>query len=918
MAAAPSALHGRNHEAGSVLKRLNAVFELLAAVAVLIVPFQCVAAQATTGHSLATIADGGGITQIASWKIQSSSEVQVGGRAVSQPEFSTRGWYPVSAQATVFAGWLENGKYSHVFEGTRLREVNAGHFHVPWWYRADFSLPESEAGTHTFIRTDGIIPCADLWLNGVKIADHARIAGAYSVHEIDVTRTVHPGVNTLAVRVYPANPERDLATSWIDWNPAAPDNNMGLWRGIDVVRSGAVSLHDPQVIAELALPKLDHARLTIKVAVRNEDTSGHEATLSGQVADVRLERRIYLKPHQTRTVTFDSATTPALNLSHPEIWWPAGMGSHPLYTLTLTARVEGVVSDHAGTTFGIRDVRSQLTQQGYRRFVINGMPILIRGAGWAPDMFLRDQPERLAEEFAYVRDLGLNAIRTEGKLERQNFYDLADRNGIMILAGWECCDKWEAWAKTGGEPWDAHDLQVAHASMASEARLLRNHPSVIAFLIGSDNAPPPSVANSYVSALNEAGWPDAIVSSASAQETAAAGPSGMKMSGPYAWVPPSYWYGDQRGAAFGFNSETGAGFDIPRLTSLKKMLTPTALQALWKDPAFRQFHVGAAWSPLASMKRFDAALANRYGKPRNLADFVEKAQLADYAATRAQFEAYDARMDAARPSTGVIYWMLDNAWPALHWHLVNHDLNPAGAYFGAKKANELIHIQYSYGSQSIVAVNHARSAAAALNVRIRVRDVDGAVRYDERLTNINLPANHAVKLATIPPLANLSRAYFVELDLTNASGREVSRNVYWLSTHPDQLDWAHSTGYVTPVSSYADFTALADLPGASVKVSASTRNDGLDDITRVVLTNASPSDTVALFQHVSLRRGTDGAPILPVVWDDNDITLWPGESTTLVARYRAETLGKSVPVVRLQAWNTATRVIRAPIEGAQP
>lgn len=858
------------------------------------------------------------MTQVAGWKIQSSSKVQVGGQAVSQPGFSTQGWYPVSAQATVFAGWLENGKYADVFDGTRLREVNAGHFRVPWWYRAEFSLPSSDSGTHTFIRTNGIIPSADLWLNGVKIADHALVAGAFAVHEIDVTRTAHPGVNTLAVDVYPADPERDLVSSWIDWNPAAPDNNMGLWRGIDIVRSGAVSLHDPQVTSELALPKLDHARLTIKVAIRNEDSSGHEATVSGRVADIPVERRVYLKPHQTRTITFDAATTPALDLDHPDVWWPAGMGAHPLYTLTLTARVEGAVSDHAQTTFGIRDVRSHLTKQGYRRFVVNGMPLLIRGAGWAPDMFLRDQPERLADEFAYVRDLGLNAIRTEGKLERQNFYDLADRNGIMILAGWECCDKWEAWAKTGGEPWDAHDLQVAHASMASEAKLLRNHPAVIAFLIGSDNAPPADVANSYVSALKDAGWPDAIISAASAQRTAAAGPSGMKMSGPYAWVPPDYWYGDQAGAAFGFNSETGAGYDIPRLSSLRKMLTPTALEALWKDPEFRQFHVGAAWSPLASMQRFDAALAHRYGTPRDLADYVEKAQLADYAATRAQFEAYDARMDDARPATGVIYWMLNNAWPSLHWHLINHDLNPAGAYFGAKKANEPLHVQYSYDNRAIVAVNHARSAATDLSVRIRVRDIDGKLRYDKRITHIDLPANHAIKLATVPQLANLSPVYFVELVLADAGDRQVSRSVYWLSTHPDQLDWAHSTGYVTPVSSYADFSALENLHGANVQVHASTRNVGMDDVTRVVLSNTPQSGSVAFFQHLSLRRGKDGAPILPVVWNDNDVTLWPGESVTLVARYRAKALGKATPVVHLKAWNTAASVIPAPVEGTQP
>ena len=106
-------------------------------------------------------------------------------------------------------------------------------------------------------------------------------------------------------------------------------------------------------------------------------------------------------------------------------------------------------------------------------------------------MFLRDDPARMEAEFSYVLNLGLNTIRSEGKLENQRFYDLADRYGIMILPGWECCDKWESAAKTGGAPWDDADMKVAEDSMASEARLLRNHPSVIGFLIGSDNAPPP-------------------------------------------------------------------------------------------------------------------------------------------------------------------------------------------------------------------------------------------------------------------------------------------------------------------------------------------------------------------------------------------------------------------------------------------
>jgi exo-1,4-beta-D-glucosaminidase len=354
----------------------------------------------------------------------------------------------------------------------------------------------------------------------------------------------------------------------------------------------------------------------------------------------------------------------------------------------MVAAVDNVISDRASATFGIRSVSSHLTKDGYIQFVINGKPVLIRGAGWAPDMFLRDDPKRMETEFSYVVNLGLNTIRSEGKLEDARFYDLADRDGIMILAGWECCDKWESWAKTGGEPWNSADEKVAADSMASEARLLRNHPSVIGFLIGSDNAPPAGISKRYVDALRAADWPLPIIAAAVPQATPETGPSGMKMDGPYSWVPPAYWYADKLGGAFGFDSEVSAGASIPLLDDLNRMLSPQELEALWKDPQARQFHASAAWSVFATIEPFDTALAKRYGPPKSLEDYVAKSQLENYDNARAQFEAFNAHMDAAKPSTGVIYWMLNNAWPSLHWHLYDYFLNPAGTYFGAKIANE--------------------------------------------------------------------------------------------------------------------------------------------------------------------------------------------------------------------------------------
>jgi len=855
----------------------------------------------------------GSTTAIVHWQIQSTDKAQQSGADISTASFSTTDWYPVSSRATVMAGLLENGVYKDdVFYSDNLRAVqvpdSSGNLFVnPWWYRTEFTLTASH-GLHTLLRTNGIIASADVWVNGHLVADHANVAGAYPVHELDITQWVHTGSNILALRVHPGDPRRSLSIGWVDWNPTPPDNNMGPWRGVDIVQTGPVQLRFPEVTSALSLPDLTHAALTAKVQARNLDTVEHDATISGDVAGVSLRQTIHLAPGQTQTVTFTPKTDPGLDLSHPNIWWPNGMGAHPLYAMQMTATVDGAISDKASTTFGIRSVSSQLTKQGYRQFFINGKPVLIRGGGWAPDMFLRDDPKRMEAEFSYVQNLGLNTIRSEGKLENEHFYELADRDGIMILAGWECCDKWESAAKTGGSPWDAADEAAAKDSMASEARLLRNHPSVIGFLIGSDNAPPPAIAKMYADTLKAEDWQTPIVAAAADQGTAETGPSGMKMAGPYAWIPPVYWYADKLGGAFGFDSEVSAGADIPRLEDVTRMLSPQEQEALWKYPHVRQYHASADWSPFARIDDFDNALAQRYGAPKNLADYVAKAQLDNYDNTRAQFEAFNAHMDAAKPSTGVIYWMLNNAWPSLHWHLYDYFMNPAGAYFGAKKANEPLHIQYAYDTHAIVLVNQTLTSEHGLQASIRVRKLDGSVAYQQHLKDIDLDGNRTRQLLTLPALAGLSRAYFIELDLASADGKPVSRNVYWLSTQADTLDWAHSNWYLTPLTQYADLTALQSLPAATCQVHATVQRAGAENAVTVTLTVPASAKTMALFQHVSIKRA-DGKPVLPIVWSDNDVTLWPGESITLNAHYVGE--GDAMPVVEVSGWNVPTQQVPA-------
>ncbi|MFE0516447.1 exo-beta-D-glucosaminidase, partial [Streptomyces sp. NPDC058964] len=639
------------------------------------------------------------------------------------------------------------------------------------------------------------------------------------------------------------------------------------------------------------------------------------AEISGSVGGTSLTRTVPLAAHETKTVTFTPADVPGLHLTSPRVWWPADMGGQPLYDLDLTASVSGTRSDTAHETFGIRDVRAPLNSDGARQYRINGRKLLIKGGGWSPDEFLRWDRTYVEDRLKYALDLGLNTIRLEGHLEPDEFFALADRYGVLTLPGWECCDKWEGQVNgTGesGDPWTAADYPVAKASMAAEAARLRDHPSVVSFLIGSDFAPNATIEKNYLDALKAADWPTPVVAAASDKSSPQLGSSGMKMTGPYDWIPPNYWYAKREGGAIGFNSETSAGPDIPTLDTLRRMMTPAELDTLWKNPGLKQYHRSP--SPVfGTLKIYDNALAGRYGSPTGLTDYVRKAQLAQYENVRAQYEAYGRNAtDSSKPSTGVIYWMFNSGWTSLHWQLMDRYLDQGGAYFGAKKANEPLHIQYSYDNRSVVVVNNRHASAAGLTARATLFNPDGTQKYDKAVARVTVGGDgaHATPLTLPASVSGLSTTYLVRLTLTDATGKEVSRNVYWLSTEADTLDWARTDWYYTPTTSYADLKGLGSMARVPVSAAASTVSADGTSTTTVTLRNTGSGKTPSLLTDVHLVDA-QGKPVLPVRWSDNEVSLWPGESVTLTATYRTADLRGSAPRVRVSGWNTAEHTVAA-------
>src|SRR5262249_21718046 len=371
---------------------------------------------------------------------------------------------------------------------------------------------------------------------------------------------------------------------------------------------------------------------------------------------VHVEQPVDLAAGETKTVSFTADRFPEMNIDRPELWWPYQMGTPKLYSVDLQFVADGQISDAVSTRFGIREITSELDAQKNRVFKVNGKRLLIRGGGRSQDMLLRQSKERLAQEFAYVKHLHLNTIRLEGKIETEAFFDLADEEGILVMAGWCCCDIWEEWDK-----WQPENHRVAAESLRSQSLRLRRHPSLLVWLYGSDNPPPRQVEQEYLAVLNETGWPNPAISSASQNPTTVTGVSGVKMTGPYQYVPPSYWLNPTAntlnlGGAFGFNTETSPGPAIPTLDSLTKML---GKDHLWPIDDVWNYHAGS--QEFKNLNIFNRAMEAIYGRPAGLQDYLTKAQAMAYDGERAMFEAYRRNKYT---STGVIQWMLNNAWPS--------------------------------------------------------------------------------------------------------------------------------------------------------------------------------------------------------------------------------------------------------------
>ena len=912
-----------------------------------------------TGASDISNLGGGG------WTVQSSAVATQSGAQISTPGFNTSTWLPVAnddagAPGTEIEALAQNGKCpgdtalqpvnqdtsgpSSVFFSTNMQLCygsmskigpdTVSQFSVPWWWRTDFT-PNLQAGQVATLIVNGVVGSANVWVNGTEVATSATVTGAYTRFTFNLTNLV-AGTNSLAIEVNPNDPTSMFTLDNVDWTQIPPDNNTGIQFPVQLQVDGALAVGNSHVNQSDAAD-LSSAALTVKTDVTNNTTAAQTATVTATITPpnsgtpITVSQNVTVPASTTQTVSFAPGGFPSLTIASPQIWWPYQLGAQPLYTLGVTVAQGSTQYNSTTGTFGIRTVTSHLIgsngiePSGARAFQINGVPIVIRGGGYDPNLFLHYSAADTAKQIALMKNMGLNTIRLEGHIMPADWFQQMDAAGILVNGGFQCCDAWEV----GGTLTQAQ-LNVLQNSAQTIGTNLRNHPSVFSFQ-WSDNQPSSQQESVSITGFTAADFypQTSLIASAEYKSTATLGASGEK-EGPYDWVPPNYWYDTTHlgsdstvtnaGAAWGYDSEESAGDTIPTPDSLNRFMSASDESNLWQNTRFNQFHLnyeprcktGYAFGTLC---HFDTALSSRYGAWSSLTQYVEEAQAQDYENTRAQFEAFIAHANnTPLPSTGTIYWQMNKGWPSMLWTLYNSDGDQAGSYFGAQEANRSLHAIYTLDNGTVTLDNLGNTTQAGLSVEAKVYNLAGAVLDDQTASNISLTSQQVLTGVLAPKVPTSPvQTYFVELQLKQ-NATLVDRNVYWLSTQPDVVNWSKTLGQPQgTLSQYANLTGLQTLPASSVSATASTVNqagpDGADRATTVTITNTS-SATVAFLLRADVRRGTAGGQELSgdnelqsSLWQNNDITLFPGESQALTVTWNSADLQGATAVVSVSGWN---------------
>ncbi len=804
------------------------------------------------------------------WRLQRASEVSAPAEALSVVGFDAQSWLPATVPGTVTMSFFNAGAIPDQRYDDDQLQISEAYFLSDFWYRDEFDLPADWSGQELILHFDGINWKAEVYVNG-SAAGH--IDGGFTRASFDVGDLLKPGRNALAVKIikndHPGivkeqdrnsadvnggslgrdNPTMHATIGW-DWIPTVRGRNIGIWNDVYLTaHAGGVTIDDVFVDTDLPLPATDYADLKPVVTLTNHGVQPKTAAVTLRYGELQISGEASLAAGETRDLVL-----PVARLERPELWWPVGYGEPHLYEVETSVRVGGVVSDTKKQFSGVREMSYTMTD-GVLDFFVNGRRLIGNGGNWGyPEINLSYRAREYDAAVAYHADMHFTMIRNwVGMTGDEEFWEACDRHGVMV---WQ--DFWLANPADGPEPGD-EAMFLANAE--DYLRKIRHHPS-LALYCGRNEGNPPASLDAGLAALVNRLHPGMQYIPHSSSGPVSGG-------GPYRALPPREYYTQPRGHDR-FHSERGMP-NVPASESLERMLGP---EHRWPQDHVWGIHDFVLESA-QSAATFNEMVEKAFGTPKDMQQFSEWAQWINYDGYRAIFESRSAAL-----RKGVQLWMSHPCWPSMVWQTYDYYLAPTAAYFGSKKGSAPIRIQWNPEAGLVEVVNNNAGDMAGLTARITFAAPDGAILAEQTAT-LDAPEDSTVPIT--PDFNGMNGLVLLRLTLTQGE-RCCAENFYALNpADPGNL------------------RALLELPKAAVRMQYRFRQENGEWVAVATLENRS--QTPALMLRLNLVGARSGEQILPVFYEDNWVSLLPGERKELRIRCAAADTRGERPRLELSGFN---------------
>lgn len=673
------------------------------------------------------------------WKLKPQAEVGSDSLNVFKPDFNTGYWVEATVPGTVFTSYVNAGLEKDPNFGDNIYKVERSKYDRSFWYRTEFSLPESFTKERIWLNFKGVNRRGQVYLNGVKIG---VLDGFMDKGKFDITSQVRKQPkNVLAVLVsVPEPPMSNYASptyvssgGW-DWMPYVPGLNSGITDKVFLTNTGNIVLEDPWI--RTMLPTNARADLAVSVGVRNASNQYIQGELTGviQPGNVSFTKKVNVEANRSVELKLDKNQLAQLSIQNPQLWWPNGYGQPNLYTCDFSLKIGDQVSDVKKVTFGIKQYTYD-SIGGVLHVSINGVRMFIKGGDWGmSEYMLRARGKEYDTKVRFHKEMNFNMIRNWiGSTTDEEFYEACDKYGIMV---WD--DFW-----LNSNPNLPGDIHCFNENVIEKIKRFRNHPSIAVWCGNNEGWPEPPLNNWIKEDIRTFDGNDRYYQANSHE-------GNLTGSGYWGNRDPKWYftpYPESIGGSRGWGLRTEIGTAVfPNIESLKKFMPQ---DKLWPRNEMWDKHFFGNWASNATPDYYDQSIAERYGQPKGIEEYCRKAQLLNIETNKAMYEGWEDHI--WEDASGIMIWMSQSAYPSMIWQTYDYYYDLTGAYWGAKSACEPVHIQWNPLNNSVKVVNTSRKEFENLTAEISVFNLDGKeVKSYGGAAKVTSTSNSATQCFVIP------------------------------------------------------------------------------------------------------------------------------------------------------------------------